>query len=334
MKYVFTLIICLVHLLSHAQKNTIRIQSYHSDSTSNANFDKTFEFDANNVYDLQQLLDSALGNASFYFKQFDLSNENINMDSLLGSVFNNLSQFENLGNFENFFSQQDLFPSFEQKAFLGVYFEDNEENDQNKLGVYISKVIENSAAEKAGLEIGDKIIQIDDKEIYVINDAIDYIKNKKSGENITITYERDNKINITTATLLSNIEATALNLMPELGDITYSIPNIRGFCNKSNIEDKTSSLGLKISDLDDESRKDLKVKKNNGVLVTDVFPQSLAEQMGLKTNDVVTSINGQNIHNKESLNSYLSSFNNSRIEEIKIIRYGKSKSLKGFISEQ
>jgi C-terminal processing protease CtpA/Prc len=324
----------MIHSLSYAQKSTIRIQSYHSDSSSNENFDKTFEFDANNSSDLQILIDSAIGNANFYFKQFDLSNENINMDSLLGSVFNNLSQFENLGNFENFFSQQDLFPSFEQKAFLGVYFEDNEENDQNKLGVYISKVIENSAAEIAGLTIGDKIIQIDDKEIYVINDAIDYIKNKKSGENITITFERDNKINITTATLLSNIEATALNLMPELDDITYSIPNIRGFCNKSNIEDKTSSFGLKISDLDDESRKDLKVKKNNGVLVTDVFPQSLAEQMGLKTNDVVTSINGQNIHNKESLNSYLSSFNNSRIEEVKIIRYGKSKSLKGFISEQ
>ena len=54
------------------------------------------------------------------------------------------------------------------------------------VGIYISKIIDGSGADKAGLEIGNIIVGIDDKEVTKFSDVTDYLYNKKKGEKVTL----------------------------------------------------------------------------------------------------------------------------------------------------
>ena len=60
-------------------------------------------------------------------------------------------------------------------------------------GVYISSIVSGSAAEKAGLQVGDRIIKIEDKKIDSPSSASSQIKRHKVGDKITILIERKNE---------------------------------------------------------------------------------------------------------------------------------------------
>lgn len=60
-------------------------------------------------------------------------------------------------------------------------------------GVYISAVTRGSAAEAAGLLSGDRIEEIDGKEIETPQDAVDVIQEHKAGETINFKIEREDK---------------------------------------------------------------------------------------------------------------------------------------------
>ena len=54
------------------------------------------------------------------------------------------------------------------------------------LGVYISKIVDGSGADKAGLEIGNIIVGIDGKEVTKFSVITDYLTTKKKGDKITL----------------------------------------------------------------------------------------------------------------------------------------------------
>ena len=54
------------------------------------------------------------------------------------------------------------------------------------VGIYISKIEDNSGAEKAGLEIGNIITEIDGKKITQMTDLTSVIQSKKSGDKVKL----------------------------------------------------------------------------------------------------------------------------------------------------
>ncbi len=60
-------------------------------------------------------------------------------------------------------------------------------------GVYISAVTRGSAAEKAGLLSGDRLVEIDGKEIETTQDAVDMIQKHKAGDTVEFKIEREDK---------------------------------------------------------------------------------------------------------------------------------------------
>lgn len=54
------------------------------------------------------------------------------------------------------------------------------------VGIYISKIVEGSGADKAGLEIGNIIVSIDNNEITKFSDVTDYLYTKKKGDKVTL----------------------------------------------------------------------------------------------------------------------------------------------------
>lgn len=86
------------------------------------------------------------------------------------------------------------------EASLGIVVDANEANDDDE-GVKIARVIDGSAAQKAGLQPGDLIMSIDGKELYASEDLVNEVKSRKAGDEVTITYIRNGKRTQTKAVL-------------------------------------------------------------------------------------------------------------------------------------
>ena len=71
-------------------------------------------------------------------------------------------------------------------------------------GFYINKVTKNSGAEKAGLQKGDIIIQLDAQKIATFADLSGYINTKRPNDKVQVTYIRDGKNIIVPVTLSKN----------------------------------------------------------------------------------------------------------------------------------
>ena len=86
-----------------------------------------------------------------------------------------------------------------QRAILGIVIQNvNSELAKEKdlgvvNGVYIDKINPSSAAEKAGLKIGDIIIKIDRKIVNKVGELQEAIALKKPGDKVTVTVLRKNK---------------------------------------------------------------------------------------------------------------------------------------------
>ncbi|MBM7701753.1 SepM family pheromone-processing serine protease [Metabacillus iocasae] len=64
-------------------------------------------------------------------------------------------------------------------------------------GVYVMGVVKNMPAENK-LEVGDRIVKVDDYEIKEDQDLISYVSKKKEGDSVTITFDREGKKQIET----------------------------------------------------------------------------------------------------------------------------------------
>jgi Do/DeqQ family serine protease len=71
-------------------------------------------------------------------------------------------------------------------------------------GFYINKVTKNSGAEKAGLQKGDIIIQLDTQKIATFADLSGYINTKRPNDKVEVTYIRDGKNKVVPVTLSKN----------------------------------------------------------------------------------------------------------------------------------
>ena len=89
----------------------------------------------------------------------------------------------------------------------------------------------NSPAEKAGLQNGDKIVKINEQEIFTIEDMLKNIEKVPDKTNIRVTYIRGNKENKTTLTLnkdSNNVYKTGLYVKDKItgiGTLTFIDPN-------------------------------------------------------------------------------------------------------------
>lgn len=93
-----------------------------------------------------------------------------------------------------------------QRPYLGVslYNQSNSFFNSTNSGIYIESVEKNSAAYKAGLEAGDKIIKIGDVEVSDISNFKYQLYKYKIGEKVKIIVERNEKEKEFTVTLASN----------------------------------------------------------------------------------------------------------------------------------
>ena len=88
------------------------------------------------------------------------------------------------------------------KNYVDAQKEEGKEVDLGTMeGIYIDKVVEESAAEEAGLEKGDVIIEVDGHKVTKFGDLSGIIAQKRPGDKISLTYLHNKKKQTKTITL-------------------------------------------------------------------------------------------------------------------------------------
>ncbi len=149
-------------------------------------------------------------------------------------------------------------------------------------GAYVAEVIEDNPADMAGMKAGDIVIDIDGHEIRDSRELLKIVASITVGRTVIVKVLRDGK------------EKT---LSIKAGER----PERKDFIAKG--EDATDQLGLKVRELTPEIVRHHKLIDSKGVMVTDIKPDSLAEQAGIKRGDIVKEINHRPI---DSFDDYIS----------------------------
>lgn len=91
-------------------------------------------------------------------------------------------------------------------------------------------------------------------------------------------------------------------------------------------------LGVGIQDLDAQLKEYYNV--DNGVLVTQVFPGDPADQAGIKTQDIILSVNGQSVDSARELSKAIAELSVGEEAEIRINRRGDVKTIEVEIAKR
>jgi serine protease Do len=142
-------------------------------------------------------------------------------------------------------------------------------NYKNKNGVLVSEVFKDDPADKAGIKLGDIIIEIDGKAIKDTHDLLLTTASLHVGEKATIKVIRDSK------------EISFQVIVAERKDK----PEI-ALTQKSG-----GYFGINVQEITKELAKQLGVSQNAGVIVTDVEEGSPADNVGIQQNDIILQVN-------------------------------------------
>ncbi len=93
-------------------------------------------------------------------------------------------------------------------------------------------------------------------------------------------------------------------------------------------------LGVVIQNLDDELAKSFNIKDKNGILISDITPNSPAEKYGLKQGDIITKMNGSVISDVAELRNKIALISPGNNLSLEIIRDNKPVNINVVIGEQ
>lgn len=282
--------------------------------------------------------------------EFKDDNVSINKRKMIISDGSKTMQF-NFGNSQDMFEKMmdnNEAESTSDKAFLGVVTNANEQEDGGKItkGAIINSITKESAAEKAGLKVGDIITMINDKPVEDAETLAEAVGWYKPNDEVTIKYIRAGKIKKVKAKLgqrkvsrkqsfsfknngdggsvfampnfpNSELEGNVQQLDNRLNGLNNDIAPLQNFngtmeghFDMDNFFPRQKKLGLKIQDIEDGAY----------VKIIGIEDSSAAAIAGLQKNDIITEIDGKKINNTDDAREQLVPNEGKQLYKIKILR--------------
>jgi serine protease Do len=195
------------------------------------------------------------------------------------------------------------------RGWLGVSIQDVDRTLAESFGLdrprgaLVAMVGEGSPAERAGIQSGDIIVDVDDEAIEVSADLPHVIGLMTPGSEVTMTLIRDGD----EETLLVEIGALAAGQTPRVvANLTE--PGV------------LRALGMSVRDLDrdDEAEADLR----GGVVVMDVDRDSAAYEAGVRGGDVITRFGKRAISRISDMEAALENVESGDSVSVRLIRQG------------
>jgi Do/DeqQ family serine protease len=184
-----------------------------------------------------------------------------------------------------------------QRGALGIEGGEMNSNYAKEIGVketqgfYINKVTKNSGAEKAGLQKGDIIVQLDDKKINGFAELTAYINTKRPNDVVQVRIVRDEK------------EKTISVKLSKKELLNYEFN------------------GIEFEDIDAADKKKFRIKE--GVKIKAIANPEYAEYSNLLNGAIILSIDGQKAKDMETVSSYLAKKENQKAQYQIITKSGQ-----------
>lgn len=203
------------------------------------------------------------------------------------------------------------------KALLGVTTTRKDNN--GPAGATITDVAAGSAADKAGLKIGDIITKVDEIDIASPSDLVNTIGKYDPREKATITYLRDGKEQKVTLTLGENKDAEVFQFngpdgSDDLGLDENFFKQMLPPGYNYNFDNKSSpKLGIRAQD----------IEGGKGARVLYVDGQSAAARAGMKEQDIITAFDGHPVSDATTLAALARESHLKPSVKVNVIRDGK-----------
>lgn len=180
-----------------------------------------------------------------------------------------------------------------QRALIGVNITDvdytiAEEQKLNDVrGILITNIVENGAAEAAGLKKNDVIIEFDGQPVNSVGELQEQVGKHRPGDKSTVTYIRNGKEN-SVAVVLKNDRGNTDVVAKESGSVVYG----------ATLESLTSA----------EKRK---YNIDSGVKVVD-SGDGRFNDLGIRKGYIILSVNGKRVENADDVRRYSNNETNLR----------------------
>lgn len=200
-------------------------------------------------------------------------------------------------------------------GYLGI-FVTPAEGDQR--GVVVREVFPDGPAAKAGVRAGDRVVKIADQDVTGVKAFMQTIAATKAGGTLTLKVVRGDKEQDITVTLGQRRQPleTFLERVP-------GFPGGKQF----------AFLGVQTQPLTADLRKRLAIGATGGAVVVEVVPNSPAAQAGLKSDDVITSINDREIQDPARLREVIQEVGPGKEAALHVLRGKDNLTLKATLRD-
>ncbi len=171
------------------------------------------------------------------------------------------------------------------RAYLGIVPQDvtpaiaKAFGEKEARGALVGDVSSNSPAQKAGIEKGDIVLDVNGKPVADSNELRMTISQMQPDANVHLKVARN---------------GAERDMTVQLGELPSTTASV-----KHNGEKESSALsGVSVENLDQQSAQELKLPANaQGVVVTNISPSSEAANAGLRRGDVIQEVNHKPVKN-------------------------------------
>jgi len=163
-----------------------------------------------------------------------------------------------------------------RRGFLGILPQDIDKDIASALGlrpyqgVLVGEVVVDKPAEKAGIEVGDVILEVDGEKLESADELRHRIADIEPGTAVKLRVLR---------------EGRERAIKVKLGEL------VQGQVAARSVPQQEEKFGLRVQELTDELARQLKYEGERGVVVVEVRPGSAADRAGLERGDLVQEVN-------------------------------------------
>jgi len=184
---------------------------------------------------------------------------------------------------------------------------------KSRTGAIIARVSPGGAAEKAGIEPGDVVVEFNGRPINATNELVRMVTATKPGTSVPVKVLRDKKERS------FNVTVDELDLQAEQSGSSSSSRNDN---RQAPADQGSDSFGITLSNLNQQRSRQLELPSGQtGALITDVDPNGPAAGL-LRPGDVILSVNRQKVSTAAEAGRELGRIATGRLAQILVWRQG------------